>query len=124
MDLGSKLRTLRVVREISSSELSRRSGVSQSRISEIENGHGDPSLSTLRKLATVLRVAPAVLLESDVATPFDILDHIPEDLREWMLRQKNLPWIRLNKKAAERGLTPEQVDGLINMLDKIRKNEL
>ena len=124
MNLASKLRTIRAVREMSTTELSKLSGVSQSRISQLENGSGDPSLSSLRKLAKALRVAPAVFLEADAATPFDILDHIPEDLREWMLSQKNLPWARLNKKAAERGLTPEQVEGLINMLDKIRKNEL
>lgn len=51
---GLKIRVLRVVRQMNQLELSRRSGVAQSRISVLENGYANPSLRERRFLSAAL----------------------------------------------------------------------
>jgi transcriptional regulator with XRE-family HTH domain len=50
------LRTIRELAGFSQAELSRRSGISQGHISQIERGHKQPRPATLRTLADVLGV--------------------------------------------------------------------
>lgn len=54
--LGARIRELRKKRGISGSELARRSGVSKSLISQIENDKANPSVDTIRAVAFALGV--------------------------------------------------------------------
>jgi transcriptional regulator with XRE-family HTH domain len=54
--VGTRIKKLRQKRGLSVSELARRAGVSKSLISQIENGHANPSVETVRTVATVLEV--------------------------------------------------------------------
>jgi transcriptional regulator with XRE-family HTH domain/quercetin dioxygenase-like cupin family protein len=58
------IRAARKSRGMSLRELARRVGVSASLLSQIENGHSDPSVSTLYALVSVLELSLDVLLES------------------------------------------------------------
>lgn len=51
--LGDRLRELRLRHGMTLRELGSHAGVSAALLSQLENGTGDPSLATLRKLATV-----------------------------------------------------------------------
>ncbi|MCM3568103.1 helix-turn-helix domain-containing protein [Neobacillus mesonae] len=62
---GAKIRILRLAQKLSLKELSERSGVSTSMISQIERGTTDPTLTTLYKLCKGLEVSISSLLESD-----------------------------------------------------------
>jgi ribosome-binding protein aMBF1 (putative translation factor) len=53
--LGLQFRDARVERGLTQVELSEKSGVSQADISRIERGAGNPTESTLQRLASVLR---------------------------------------------------------------------
>ena len=59
--LGVRIRELRKKRGISGSELARRSGVSKSLISQIENDRANPSVDTIRAIAFTLGVPVFVL---------------------------------------------------------------
>lgn len=59
--LGARIRGLRKKRGISGSELARRSGVSKSLISQIENDRANPSVDTIRAVAFALGVPVFVL---------------------------------------------------------------
>ena len=52
--LGLQFRDARVSRGLTQAELSAKSGVSQADISRIERGSGNPTESTLQRLASVL----------------------------------------------------------------------
>lgn len=52
--LGLQFRDARVSRGLTQVELSQKSGVSQADISRIERGSGNPTESTLHRLATIL----------------------------------------------------------------------
>ena len=59
---GARLRRMRESLGLSQEEVARRSGVPQESLSRIENGHRDPRLDTLRKLASALGMdVPALL---------------------------------------------------------------
>ncbi len=54
--VGSKIKSIRKKKKMSSEELANQSGLSIGYISRVENGHQSPTLSTLSKLADALDV--------------------------------------------------------------------
>jgi transcriptional regulator with XRE-family HTH domain len=59
---GNRLREARVQAGFSQSELEERSGIPKARLSRYENGHVEPSIQTLARLARALNVSEASLL--------------------------------------------------------------
>lgn len=68
MDLGSKLRKHRELMNLSVKEVADRAKVTSSLISQIEHNHANPSLSTLKKIASVLNTPLAFLFTEDENT--------------------------------------------------------
>lgn len=56
VDIGKKVHEYRLMREMSSRELSRLVDISPSMLSQIENSQANPSLNTLKSIAQVLNV--------------------------------------------------------------------
>jgi len=61
LELGRKIRALRLERRLTLRELAASVGVSQSLISQVERGLASPSITTLRRIAAALHVPIAVL---------------------------------------------------------------
>ena len=61
MNLGKGIKLVRTLRDLTQSELSRKSGIDHSYISLLERGKRDPTFSTIVRLATALDV-PLVIL--------------------------------------------------------------
>lgn len=59
---GNRLREARLRAGFSQSELEERSGIPKARLSRYENGHVEPSIQTLARLARALNVSEASLL--------------------------------------------------------------
>jgi transcriptional regulator with XRE-family HTH domain len=59
---GNRLREARVTAGLSQSELEDLSGIPKARLSRYENGHVEPSIQTLARLARALNVSEASLL--------------------------------------------------------------
>lgn len=70
MSLGKNLRQLRQDKGWSQTNLSERTGIKIGHISKLEQGEGDPKLSTLRKLWQALGSTPDALLldEQELST--------------------------------------------------------
>jgi transcriptional regulator with XRE-family HTH domain len=64
--VGKQLRALRELRGLSLEEVSQRSGVSLGLLSQLERGRGNPSLSTLERIATSLVVPLTTLFSGRV----------------------------------------------------------
>lgn len=67
-DVGRRLRTLRRERDLSLSELSRRSRVGKGTLSELESGTRNPTLETLYALATALGLPLSAVLSDPLPT--------------------------------------------------------
>ena len=61
-EVGYRIRKTRASQDMSLSDLARRSGVAKSTLSELEAGHGNPTLATLNGLARAMHVAAAELI--------------------------------------------------------------
>ena len=73
---GNRLREARLQAGFSQSELEDLSGIPKARLSRYENGHVEPSIQTLARLARALNVSEASLLGDQRATLegfFDVL---------------------------------------------------
>lgn len=65
--VGRNLKRFRAAANITQERLAERTGVPQQHISEIERGHGNPTVVTLSILADALGVSAVALLEPDEA---------------------------------------------------------
>jgi len=79
MNVGARIRDLRIARDLGSRNLARRVGASQSHISRVEHGHQTPSLGMIERIADVLGVTPHDLLADDLS-PFVAADPWLADL--------------------------------------------
>jgi transcriptional regulator with XRE-family HTH domain len=75
---GIRLREARLAAGLSQSELEELSGIPKARLSRYENGHVEPSIQTLARLAKALNVSEASLLGDQRA----ILEHFFAVLQE------------------------------------------
>ncbi|MCL6478095.1 MAG: helix-turn-helix domain-containing protein [Peptococcaceae bacterium] len=66
-NIGERLRVIREQRNMTQAQLAKRVGVSRSHIAKIENNDTDGSVAVLTKIATVLDVSIAVLLDEPQA---------------------------------------------------------
>jgi transcriptional regulator with XRE-family HTH domain len=65
MDIGIKIREERKKRRIQQQVLAEKSGISQTTLSQIENGKQVPTIDTLKKISKILKIQyPALLFLS------------------------------------------------------------
>ncbi len=65
MEIGSNIRRIRLSAGLTQQELANGCGLTKSMISKVENGVVVPALGTLTRIATVLKVKVATLMEAD-----------------------------------------------------------
>lgn len=64
MDVGHKIKELRIMKSLTQKELGQRMGISQQQISQYENGKLNPKIETLQKIADALEVPRNLLFEN------------------------------------------------------------
>lgn len=82
--IGNKLKNIRSKRDLSLDELSKLTGVSKAMLGQIERGQSNPTVSTLWKIATGLKVSFSVFIDESsddlkVINQEDITPIIEED---------------------------------------------
>ena len=100
--IGKNLRALRVQKNQSQEELAKEIGISASNLREIEYGNGNPTISTLERIASGLNVDPGLLVSMDM------------DEQDFFIRQSifsNLTFIR--------GLPLERQTLVIRMFEQL-----
>lgn len=116
MTIAEKLRKLRKLRKLTTSELANISGVHQTTISAIENKrHMSPGIETIERLAEALRVSPLYFFDQKIKTPFDIVEDLPSEIAEFLLREESLPYLRLSQKAYENGITSNALERILGV---------
>ena len=124
MNYGPKIKYVRSkVRDMTLTELAKQTGLSTSYLSDSENGKCEMSIKALEKVAEVLRVTSSYLLDKRNMTLENLTDlhkiDIPIRIKEYMMKQKSLPYIKLIKEVDEKNiLSIEFLESLINLHEK------
>lgn len=117
MTIGDKIKELLEIRGMTQSELSKQSGISSGLISEyVSNKRTEMTVNTLRRIAETLRIHPAYFLEDDTIGPADMLPHLTEEEREFVLNRQKLPWVKIAHAADKKGLAPAKIRQIIDII--------
>ena len=121
--LGTKLRNMRKIRDLTAEELSKLSGVSRSYILLIETGkRKEVSNKVLSKLAKALRVDVNYFKIDDASLPTEVLPDMPPEVMEMILSADSMPYLKLTQKAKESGISPETLNKVLDILiDGLKK---
>jgi transcriptional regulator with XRE-family HTH domain len=82
MDIGKRLRDIRVAKGFSQGDMERRTGQLPSYLSRVENGHTEPSLRSLEKLAKALEIELSQLFVGGGGEPVPVRRPLNEGMRE------------------------------------------
>lgn len=118
-----KILDLARLRRISLPELRRAAGISRATMSRLMNGPEGyaPSEDTIEKIAGVLDVNPLYLKDKNVVGPTEIFPYLTEDDLKFFMDLRNLPFIKLTKEMADKGITPEEMKKLVEILLSTRQ---
>ena len=117
--LGEKIMEILEIRELSQSWLAKEASMSRGVLNEIcNNKRTSVTVDTLKKIARALNIHPAYFLEDATVGPGDILPHLSKTEREFILNSKSLPWIKLSQEADSKGLTPDKIRQIIDIVSK------
>lgn len=112
VEIDWKIRLLFKKRGMTPGQLTRAAGVSRATMSRIMRDHM-PSDETLKRIAAVLEVSPEYLRGG-----YTLPVHLTEDDILTLADTRNLTFLRLVREAADRGLCPEDLRKLIDIIER------
>ena len=109
MQIGAKLRELRLAKNLSQGDIEKRTGLFRTYTSRVENGYTVPSIETLEKYATALEVPLYRFFTDEVTVKVPKLRAPKDDSSSWGIRGK------------ERGVFQALVNALSRMDEQDKK---
>ena len=123
LELGKKIKKLRNKKKFSARELSERSGVARSLISQLETGKRQSTgMDTIYRLAKALDVPLAYFFPDESDSVYQAPYKYSKDYEKFFVREENLSYLHSLQKAQTAGLTPDLLDELIDLIIRIRLN--
>ena len=125
MNYGEKIRYVRTkVRDITLSDLAKKSGLSVSYLSDAELGRSNMSIKALEKVAEALDVSPSYLLDESCVSLKEIVDlnkdALPDDLVEFFSKPESLAYAVLARDLAEQQIDPIFLKELLESIKKMK----
>ena len=117
MKIGDKVRRARNQLGWTTKMLAEKTGLSQSYISEIENGHKSPSAKAVMRLAATLSLPGDYLLRDDVNDPSD--KEIESATKNKIDTSKYLPYFGVIDKAIAANITADELLYAIQFIAKL-----
>jgi transcriptional regulator with XRE-family HTH domain len=99
MEIGAKLRELRVAKKLSQGDIEQRTGLIRAYTSRVEHGHTVPSVGTLEKYAHALEVPLYRVFTDEVSVKVPKLPNPENDSSLWGARGKERGAFRKLAKA-------------------------
>lgn len=109
-DIGPRIKKLREKHGYSLRGLGERINMTHSHLSRIEKGEKIPNIELLETLANVFDVPISYFFGETIEIP-------PE------LENMNIEWIAFNEKMDKKGLTPEEIEKIIDFVEYLRKKD-
>jgi transcriptional regulator with XRE-family HTH domain len=73
IELGRRIKMLRISRGLTLKDLEERGGISATHVSEIERGKASPTVGALGRIARALGLRPATLVEAQIQPEFSVM---------------------------------------------------
>ena len=102
MEIGAKLREMREAKNLSQSDIEKRTGLLRTYTSRVENGYTVPSIGNLEKYATALEVPLYRFFTDEVTVQVPKLLKLPSDTSLWGSRGKERDTFQTLAKALAR----------------------
>jgi transcriptional regulator with XRE-family HTH domain len=102
MEIGVKLRALRVAKNLSHGDIEKRTGLFRSYTSRVEHGHTVPSIGTLEKYAHALEVPLYRFFTDEASVKMPKLPKSESDSSLWGVRAKERGAFQTLAKALSR----------------------
>jgi transcriptional regulator with XRE-family HTH domain len=83
MEIGAKLRELRLAKNLSQGDIQKRTGLLRTYTSRVENGYTVPSIENLEKYATALEVPLYRFFTDEITVKVPKLLKLPSDTSLW-----------------------------------------
>ena len=99
MQVGAKLRELRLAKNLSQGDIQKRTGLLRTYTSRVENGYTVPSIENLEKYATALEVPLYRFFTDEMTVKVPKLLKLPSDTSLWGTRGKERSSFRTLAKA-------------------------
>lgn len=123
LELGKKIKELRNIKDVSARELSERSGVARSLISQLETGKRQSTgMDTIYRLAKALDVPLTYFFSDESPSASQAPYESTNDFQNCFIKEENQPYLHILQKAKMAGLTPDLLDELIDLIIRIRMN--
>lgn len=106
MEIGLKLKKLRVQLDLSQREVAKRIDIDHSYIAKIEKGKM-PSLEKLKRLCSLYGISVQSLFGEEVALP-DVL------------KELGVEWAAHAEKMKEKGLTPDEIEKMVDFVRTLK----
>lgn len=113
-EFGAFIRRRREQLGMTQAQVAAAVGLSPQQIATIEQGRSAPSFEATVGLMRFLRIGPGDIDALPVPMPADFSKMLPPVDQMWAA--ENLAWVRLMKRAVERGLTPEQFEQFLKLM--------
>lgn len=121
--IGEKLKEIREIKGLSMRDLEKISGIKQGYISQIENGLKQPRSDKVKALSEALGVDEQYFYLEDAKLVISVAPDLPDELKEWVLNAKNIPWLLISQKAASQGISPDIMEKMIELLHVSQNTE-
>jgi transcriptional regulator with XRE-family HTH domain len=102
MEIGAKLRELRVAKNLSQGDIEKRTGLIRAYTSRVEHGHTVPSIGTLEKYANALEVPLYRFFTDEVSVKVPKLPQLKDNSSLWGSRGKERGAFQKLAKALSR----------------------
>jgi transcriptional regulator with XRE-family HTH domain len=102
MQIGAKLRELRIAKNLSQGDIEKRTGLFRCYTSRVENGYTVPTIGTLEKYASALEVPLYQFFTDEVSVKAPKLPQLEEDTSLWGNRGKEREAFQTLAKALAR----------------------
>ncbi|MFP4457908.1 MAG: helix-turn-helix domain-containing protein [Clostridia bacterium] len=113
MEIGSKFREIRKSQDKSLRDVERDTGITRGYLSRFERDKiPNASLSRMEELADYYGVDINTIITSDEQ---EWKEKLPPKLKEFV-ENNNIDFLKVGLKAKEKGLTPEEVENLIEII--------
>jgi transcriptional regulator with XRE-family HTH domain len=118
MELGAKLRELRIAKNLSQGDIERRTGLVRSYTSRVEHGHTVPSIETLEKYASALNIPMYRFFTDEVSVSVPKLLEPKGESSLWGARSKErgafrkLAWALSRMDVRDRKLLVSMAQGM------------